>query len=35
LKPAPDALLLDNSALTVEASMATVLEAWEQRRPFA
>jgi 3-phosphoshikimate 1-carboxyvinyltransferase len=35
LKPAPDALLLDNSALTVETSMATVLEAWEQRRPFA
>ncbi|MBX3606432.1 MAG: bifunctional 3-phosphoshikimate 1-carboxyvinyltransferase/cytidylate kinase [Piscinibacter sp.] len=35
LKPAPDALLLDNSALTVDASMAQVLEAWEQRRPFA
>ncbi|MCW5662999.1 MAG: bifunctional 3-phosphoshikimate 1-carboxyvinyltransferase/cytidylate kinase [Piscinibacter sp.] len=35
LKPAPEALLLDNSALSVEASMALVLEAWEQRRPFA
>lgn len=35
LKPAPEALLLDNSALTVDASMDLVLEAWEQRRPFA
>ena len=34
LKPARDALLLDNSALTVEASMEQVLTAWEQRRPF-
>jgi 3-phosphoshikimate 1-carboxyvinyltransferase len=34
LKPAEDALLLDNSALTVDASMETVLNAWEQRRPF-
>jgi len=34
LKPAEDALLLDNSDLTVEASMERVLEAWEQRRPF-
>jgi 3-phosphoshikimate 1-carboxyvinyltransferase len=34
LKPAQDALLLDNSALTVEASMEQVLTAWEQRRPF-
>ncbi|WP_298831133.1 bifunctional 3-phosphoshikimate 1-carboxyvinyltransferase/cytidylate kinase [uncultured Piscinibacter sp.] len=34
LKPAEDALLLDNSALTVEASMEQVLDAWEQRRPF-
>jgi len=34
LKPAEDALLLDNSELTVEASMEQVLEAWEQRRPF-
>ncbi len=34
LKPAEDALLLDNSDLTVEASMEVVLQAWEQRRPF-
>jgi 3-phosphoshikimate 1-carboxyvinyltransferase len=35
LKPAVDALLLDNSADTVEASMDRVLKAWQQRRPFA
>ncbi len=34
LKPALDAVLLDNSALTVEASTMAVLEAWRQRRPF-
>jgi 3-phosphoshikimate 1-carboxyvinyltransferase len=34
LKPAEDAMLLDNSSLTVEASVAVVLKAWEQRRPF-
>ena len=34
LKPAPDAVLLDNSALSVEASVEAVLNAWEQRRPF-
>ena len=34
LKPAEDAMLLDNSALTVEASVVAVLQAWEQRRPF-
>jgi 3-phosphoshikimate 1-carboxyvinyltransferase len=34
LKPAQDAMLLDNSALTVEASVVAVLDAWEQRRPF-
>ena len=34
LKPAQDAMLLDNSALTVEASVVAVLQAWEQRRPF-
>ena len=34
LKPAEDALLLDNSDLTVESSMDKVLEAWQQRRPF-
>jgi 3-phosphoshikimate 1-carboxyvinyltransferase len=35
LKPAADAMLLDNSALTVEASVDAVLKAWEQRRPFS
>ena len=34
LKPAVDATLLDNSALTVEDSMNAVLEAWRMRRPF-
>ena len=34
LRPAADAMLLDNSALTVEASVDAVLEAWQQRRPF-
>ena len=34
LKPAEDALLLDNSALSVEQSIEWVLEAWEARRPF-
>ena len=34
LKPAEGALLLDNSALSVEASVDVVLDAWEQRRPF-
>ena len=34
LRPAADAMLLDNSALTIEASVDTVLKAWEQRRPF-
>ena len=34
LKPAEDALLLDNSDLTIEASVATVLAAWQQRRCF-
>ena len=34
LRPAEDAMLLDNSALTVDASLVAVLEAWEQRRPF-
>ena len=35
LKPADDALLLDNSAVTIEQSVAWVLDAWERRRPFA
>ena len=34
LMPAEDALMLDNSALTIEDSVAAVLEAWQQRRPF-
>ncbi len=34
LKPAQDAQLLDNSALTIEASVEKVLEMWQQRRPF-
>ncbi len=34
LVPAEGALLLDNSALSIEASVDTVLEAWEKRRPF-
>ncbi|MEO8836921.1 MAG: bifunctional 3-phosphoshikimate 1-carboxyvinyltransferase/cytidylate kinase [Caldimonas sp.] len=34
LKPAEGALLLDNSALSIEASVDAVLEAWEERRPF-
>ena len=34
LKPAVDAMLLDNSALTVEASVDAVLTAWQDRRPF-
>ena len=35
LKPADDAVLLDNSALSIEASVEAVLEAWQRRRPFA
>ena len=34
LKPASDAMLLDNSALSVGASVDAVLDAWQQRRPF-
>jgi 3-phosphoshikimate 1-carboxyvinyltransferase len=34
LKPAEGALLLDNSALSIEASVDAVLDAWEERRPF-
>ena len=34
LKPAEGAFLLDNSALSIEASVDAVLEAWEERRPF-
>ncbi len=35
LKPAEGALLLDNSALSIDESVDVVLQAWEQRRPFA
>ncbi len=35
LKPAQDALLLDNSQLTIEASVNQVLEWWQERQPFA
>ena len=34
LKPAPDALLLDNSRLTIEQSVAQVLDWWQARQPF-
>jgi 3-phosphoshikimate 1-carboxyvinyltransferase len=34
LKPADDAVLLDNSALTVDQSVAAVLGWWAQRSPF-
>ncbi|HMO49334.1 MAG TPA: bifunctional 3-phosphoshikimate 1-carboxyvinyltransferase/cytidylate kinase [Rubrivivax sp.] len=34
LKPAEDALLLDNSALTIDESVDVVLGWWQQRRPF-
>jgi 3-phosphoshikimate 1-carboxyvinyltransferase len=34
LKPAEDAMLLDNSSLSVDASVEQVLSWWQQRRPF-
>jgi 3-phosphoshikimate 1-carboxyvinyltransferase len=34
LKPAEDAMLLDNSSLTVENSVDQVLGWWQQRKPF-
>jgi 3-phosphoshikimate 1-carboxyvinyltransferase len=34
LKPAEDALLLDNSALSIEKSVAQVLDWWQARQPF-
>jgi len=34
LKPAEDALLLDNSHLSIDESVARVLEWWQQRSPF-
>jgi 3-phosphoshikimate 1-carboxyvinyltransferase len=35
LKPAQDALLLDNSDLTVEQSVELVLEWWQSKQPFS
>jgi 3-phosphoshikimate 1-carboxyvinyltransferase len=35
LKPAEDAVLLDNSDLSIEASVRKVLDAWEARSPFS
>lgn len=35
LKPAPDALLLDNSTATIEQSVARVIDWWQGKRPFA
>jgi 3-phosphoshikimate 1-carboxyvinyltransferase len=32
--PAQDAVLLDNSALTIETSVDQVLGWWQDRRPF-
>jgi len=34
LKPAEDAMLLDNSALSIEQSVEAVLDWWQQRNPF-
>jgi len=34
LKPAEDALLLNNSELTVEESVETVMTWWQGRQPF-
>ena len=34
LKPAPDAIAQDNSALTIEESVNQVLALWQQRQPF-
>ena len=35
LKPAADAVLLDNSTLSIESTVETVQGLWEQHRPFA
>lgn len=35
LKPAEDALVLDNSELTIEQTVAQVLDWWQERQPFA
>jgi 3-phosphoshikimate 1-carboxyvinyltransferase len=34
LVPAEGAFMLDNSTLSIEASVALVLDAWQARRPF-
>jgi 3-phosphoshikimate 1-carboxyvinyltransferase len=34
LKPAEDALLLDNSDQTIQASVDLVLQWWDERQPF-
>jgi 3-phosphoshikimate 1-carboxyvinyltransferase len=34
LKPADDALLLDNSDLSIEKSVAQVIDWWQGTRPF-
>jgi 3-phosphoshikimate 1-carboxyvinyltransferase len=34
LKPAEDALLLDNSSLSIEESVALVLQWWDEKQPF-
>jgi len=34
LKPAEDAMVLDNSALTVDECVAVVLNWWQSRQPF-
>ena len=34
LKPAEDALMLDNSRLSIDQSVDQVLQWWAQRRPF-
>ena len=35
LKPAQDALLLDNSGLTIDETVAQVMAWWQERQPFA
>ncbi len=34
LKPAEDAVQLDNSDLSIDATVEAVLNSWQQRRPF-
>jgi 3-phosphoshikimate 1-carboxyvinyltransferase len=35
LKPAQDALVLDNSTLTIDEAVNQVLSWWQERQPFA